>query len=356
MSLYEFMVYDKNKNKLKDKELRILCKELSILLESGSEITKILDILKSQSNKRIERILVNISNHIQKGNSITESFQTTKAFSNFFLSMIKAGEVSGNLDNVMKNLSDFYDKEYKLKSKMKIILIYPLILIMISTLSMLFILLFIVPNFQIIFENNGINPPIITKILINMSIFIRKNYIVLVILILMVLLIVSYNLKNNPIIKSLNNKLKFEIPILKKFNLLVVTTRFCRSFSILIEGGVQILEALEIASNVIDNNFIYKKLLISKEYINRGNGISYSLNKSNVFPNLFISMINIGEESGKLDDSIKTINEFYENDLNIKVEQFTRSIEPIITVIIGSIIGIFIIAMVMPMFDAISSI
>ncbi|MBO3444684.1 type II secretion system F family protein [Clostridium sp. CCUG 7971] len=343
----------KNSNKkLKDREIKILCKEMSILLESGCEITKIFDILKSQSNKKIKTIFNRVTNHIQKGNSITESFQETNSFSNFFISMIKAGEISGNLDKVMNDLSDYYDKEHKLKSKIMLILIYPVILIILSIASMLFILFFIVPNFEIIFQNNGINPPILTKILINISRFIRVNHIFILIVFIISLFMINSYIKSS----KFKNSVTFKIPIIKDISRLVITSKFCRSFSILIEGGIQIIDAINISSQVIDNEFIYERLAISREYIQRGDSISNSLSKPNIFPQLFISMINIGEESGRLDNSLKAINEFYENDLETKIQQFVKIIEPVITVIIGIVVGIFIISMVLPMFDAITSI
>ncbi|MGX4601395.1 type II secretion system F family protein [Faecalimicrobium sp. JNUCC 81] len=351
VSIKEIKSNCRNK-KLKDREIKILCKEMSILLESGCEITKIFDILKSQSNKKIKTIFNKVTNHIQKGNSITESFQETNSFSNFFISMIKAGEISGNLDKVMNDLSDYYDKEHKLKSKIMLILIYPVILIILSIASMLFILFFIVPNFEIIFQNNGINPPILTKILINISRLIRGNHILILIVFAISLFMINSYIKSS----KFKNSVTFKIPIIKDISRLVITSKFCRSFSILIEGGIQIIDAINISSQVIDNEFIYERLAISREYIQRGDSISNSLSKPNIFPQLFISMINIGEESGRLDNSLKAINEFYENDLETKIQQFVKIIEPVITVIIGIVVGIFIISMVLPMFDAITSI
>lgn len=136
-------------NRISDKEIRVICKEIGILLESGCEITKIFEIIESQSSKKAKNLLSIVSNHIQKGNSIAESFQITGIFSKFFISMIKAGETSGNLDIIMSDLSNYYDKEYKLKMKIITISIYPIILIILSILSMLFIFVFVIPNFQV---------------------------------------------------------------------------------------------------------------------------------------------------------------------------------------------------------------
>lgn len=392
MSLYECVVYDEYKNrklltlelnsmeevdtyadknnlnivkvslkkekliKLKNKELKLICKKISILLESGCEITQILNILKSQSNKNLKNIFSNISNNLNKGNTISDSFQKTNSFSHFFISMIEAGEVSGNLDRVMNDLYIYYDKEDKLKSKIITMLIYPLLLIIISLLSTIFMVFFIMPNFQKIFENNIVNPPLITISIIKMTEFIRENYLILNVLFLILILLLLKIITNNKKIKLIISELKFKIPIVKNINTLIVTTRFSRVFKILIQSRIQIIDAINISAKIIDNNYILNKLSISNQYIRQGNKLSYSLEKSNVFPSLFVSMIKVGEESGKLEDTLNTITLFYENDLDNKINQIMKFVEPSITIILGLFIGGFTLAMVLPMFDSIVTI
>lgn len=392
MSLYECVVYDEYKNrklltlelnsmeevdtyadknnlnivkvslkkekliKLKNKELKLICKKISILLESGCEITQILNILKSQSNKNLKNIFSNISNNLNKGNTISDSFQKTNSFSHFFISMIEAGEVSGNLDRVMNDLYIYYDKEDKLKSKIITMLIYPLLLIIISLLSTIFMVFFIMPNFQKIFENNIVNPPLITISIIKMTEFIRENYLILNVLFLILILLSLKIITNNKKIKLIISELKFKIPIVKNINTLIVTTRFSRVFKILIQSRIQIIDAINISAKIIDNNYILNKLSISNQYIRQGNKLSYSLEKSNVFPSLFVSMIKVGEESGKLEDTLNTITLFYENDLDNKINQIMKFVEPSITIILGLFIGGFTLAMVLPMFDSIVTI
>ena len=161
---------------------------------------------------------------------------------------------------------------------------------------------------------------------------------------------------NNPKVKYIKYKLKLKIPFINQMMILVITTRFCRTLNILVESGVQIVDAIDISSRALDNIIVYEKLSISREHIRRGNEISYSISKSEVFSNSFISMLRIGEESGSLDETLSVTNDFYSEELNIKIEKAMKSVEPIITLVIGLIIGLFIIAMVIPMFDAINSI
>lgn len=342
--------------KIKSKELKVLCKQMSILLKSGCEITRILNILHEQSNKKLKRAIGEVSINIQNGNNITESFEKINLFSSFFINMIRAGELSGNLDKIMSDLAKYYESEEKLKSKIINISIYPIILIIMSIISGFFILVFIIPNFEMIFEANGINPPLLTKILIGISAFVREKYLYIFFIPLISILLSCYLIKYNAKVKYIKDKLKLKIPFTNQMIILLITTRFCKTLNILVESGVQIVDAIDISSKVIDNDFVYDKLSISREYIMRGNNISYSINKSGIFSNSFISMLKIGEESGSLDDTLSVANDFYSEELNIKIEKTMKLAEPIVTVAIGLVIGLFIIAMVIPMFDAINSI
>lgn len=186
----------------------------------------------------------------------------------------------------------------------------------------------------------------------NISKFIRENYLFLNISFFIFLVLLIYTLKNNEKLKLNISKLKFKIPIIKNISNLIITTRFSRVFAILMKSGVQIVDAVTISSKIIDNDYIFNKLFISNQYIKQGNRLSESLGKPEVFPDLFISMINIGEESGKLDDALNTVTNFYENDLDNEIEQIIKLVEPITIVILSFFIGAFVISMVLPMFDS----
>lgn len=344
------------KEKVKDNDLKVICKQMAILIESGCEITKLLNILIEESNEKVSSIVSKIYYYIQIGNSVTEAFLSTGIFSSFFINMIKAGEVSGNLDTVFNNLSDYFEKESKLKVKMINILIYPMILTITSIVVTLFTIIFIVPNFQLIFENNGINPPFLTKILIDISIFIRKNFIYFILLLITFATYIIYFIKTSSKLRIIINRAVFNIPYICEITKIVIAARFSRSLYILINSGIQIVYALEISSNILDNDFVNERLSIGIEYIKRGNSIGESLSLANVFPSLFISMIKIGEESGKLDTSLNTINKYYENELDTKTQKFMSYIQPAIIMILGIIVGGMLISIVTPMFDMVNAI
>jgi len=344
------------KNKVNYKDLRILCNEMGILLESGCEITKLFEILKDNSNKKMTKILGTVSCNIKKGNSISDSFKYTNKFSKFFVSMIKSGEISGNLDEVMIKMYEYYEKEHKLKSKMINIMIYPIILIIVSIFVILFMLIAIVPNYQNIFTSNGTDPPFITSVLINTSTFIRKKYLVIIIFTMLLTFLLVYKINTSQKIKILIEQIQLKIPIINNITKLAMTSKFSRSFYILNKSGVDIRESIEISSQVIENHILSKQIINTKESISKGNSISKSLSLVDIFPKLFLTMITIGEETGRLDESLSSINKFYEQELENKIEQGMKIFEQAITICIAIVIGVIVFAMFSPMFDAISSI
>ena len=345
-----------SRRKLKDKELKVFSKEISILLKSGCDISNILDILKKQSNHKTKKVIETISNNIEKGNSITESFESTKAFSRFYISMLKAGEVSGRLDEVMDKLSTFYDKESKLKSKIFSILIYPVILIIAMIISFSFILVFLVPSFEDIYIDNAMKTPLITKILIILSHIVRDYFLIIVLIHICIVGGFIYLNRNNHKVKEVVNRWSFTLPIISTYSKLIITNKFSKALSVLMWSGIHIVEAIDISAKVICNDFVYEKICMANESIKRGNSIGDSLKIIDEFPELFISMMVIGEESGRLDIILDTINDYYENEIDTKMELGTKYFENIIILFIGLIVGVTVISMVVPMFDAVSSI
>lgn len=345
-----------SKRKLRDKELKIFSKEMSILLQSGCDISNILRILMEQSNEKMKAIIKIISKSIEQGNSITEAFENTKAFSKFYISMIKAGEISGNLDKVMERLAIYYDKESKLKNKIMGILIYPAMLLICLTFSFLFILLFLVPTFEDIYADGSMSTPLLTKILILLSHLVRDYFIIIILINLGLIIGISYLKKNSKKFDEVLNNILFKTPVIKTYLKLIITSKFSKSLSILIWSGVQIVDSIDISAKVISNQFIYEKICKANEGIKRGNRIGESLRIIDEFPKLFISMIVIGEESGRLDEILTTITNYYDNELDSRLEIGTKYFENIITLIIGLVVALAMISMVLPMIDAVASI
>ncbi|MDR1774525.1 MAG: type II secretion system F family protein, partial [Clostridioides sp.] len=308
----------------------------------------------SRDNKKKTEVFDSIIDQIKSGKSITTSFENTGFFPIFFISMLQTAEESGNIDTVLNWLSEYYDKEYKFKNKFITIMIYPLILIVLSLLSIIFILFFIVPNFEVIFIANNINPPFITSLILKTSLFLRENIFAVNFCFLSTMLIFIYLIKNKKISGEFIDEFIFSIPIVGELNKLILVTKFSRSFEILMRSGVKLIDSIDISRTVVGNLFISNKVSLANENLKKGNTLSFSLESTGVFSEMFISILKAGEESGQVDRSLSIINKFYESELDSRLEKIIKLAEPVVIIILGSIIGSMMIALIMPVFDIMS--
>ena len=343
------------RKKLNEKDLKIFCKEIGILLESGSDIISLLEMLEQQSSKKLKPIIKSILNSIKEGNSITESFKHTNAFSNFFISMVHTGELSSNLDQVMYTLSDYYDKESKVKGKIKSSSIYPIILAVATVLSVFSMLFIVVPKYEEIYSQSNATMPAITQIMISVSNFLRHNFILIFFIGFTLIISSIYLIKNNDELKDDVYRLSFKLPKIGDYRLMDITNRFSKSLYILIRSGVEIVCAIDISAKVIDKDYLYKKISIANNSIKEGNKIGESLDDINLFSPFFIRMISVGEASGRLEETLAVVNKFYESEIEQNIEITMKYFETGITLVMGIIVGIIVIAMVIPMFNMVSA-
>lgn len=355
LDLSAFIKLKKEKS-IKSKELRVMCSQMSILLESGAGIDNILEAILEQQKKKYKENLSLAVRNIKKGYSIENSFRSSDLFSEFFYNMIKCGENSGRLSNVLKDMSNYYERDYRVKSKLKSIMIYPTILLIMMIVALIFIMYAVIPNFALVFESNNIKPPLFSYLVITTMMFFKEyiNILIPVIIIIISLLYIAIKSNENNIEKF--DKIKSTFPILKNYYLMSVTAAFSRNMYLMLKSGIPLVEAIKISSDITGNIYIQKKLEISIRYINKGNGISKSIDLAGIFPKIFISMLKNGEESGNIEKSFQYINNFFENELDIMTDRIVRLIEPAMTIIMGFVIGALIIAIVMPMFDTITAI
>ena len=355
LDLYAFIKLKKEKS-IKSKELRVMCSQMSILLESGAGIDNILEAILEQQKKKYKENLSLAVRNIKKGYSIENSFRSSDLFSEFFYNMIKCGENSGRLSNVLKDMSNYYERDYRVKSKLKSIMIYPTILLIMMIVALIFIMYAVIPNFALVFESNNIKPPLFSYLVITTMMFFKEyiNILIPVIIIIISLLCIAIKSNENNIEKF--DRIKSTFPILKNYYLMSVTAAFSRNMYLMLKSGIPLVEAIKISSDITGNIYIQKKLEISIRYINKGNGISKSIDLAGIFPKIFISMLKNGEKSGNIEKSFQYINNFFENELDIMTDRIVRLIEPAMTIIMGFVIGALIIAIVMPMFDTITAI
>lgn len=333
----------------------MICTRLSILIRSGNSIESIFELLMRGERGTIKKGFEIIIRRLKEGNSLESSIRASGIFSEFFSAMIKCGEESGNIEKVCEDMAHYYEREEKIKRKIISVAIYPIILIIMLFLSMSFMMIYVLPNFAFVFEQKGIETPFITEIMLKGSLYIKNNIYIIPFSVFILFSVFLY-LSKTEVYKGFIESIRLKLPILKDINKLWFCAQFSGNMYIMMKSGIPISNALDIISDILGNRNIKSELAISKRYLSSGSSLSKSLEIADVFPDIFISMIRAGEESGFIEESLKNINKFYETELDIKLDRTMRFIEPAITIIIGFVIGISIISLVIPMIDAVVSI
>lgn len=344
-------------HKVKVKDLAVFCRQFHTMLESGVTIISCLDILKQQTeNKKLKKEIGKIFDEVQKGLTLSASMKKhDEVFPELLINMVEAGEVSGNLDEIMERMAIHYEKENKISNKVKTAMVYPVILSIISIFVVIFLLTVVMPSFISMFEGTGVPLPLPTRILLNISNGIKRVWYLLILLTGLLLFILN-KIKKTDKGKLLFDNIKLRLPIVKDATNKIVTSRFTRTLSTLLGSGVSLIQSLEIVSKVVGNKVVENGILMAKDEIRKGIDLAEPLRKINIFPPMMISMVKIGEESGSLEEILDKTADFYDEELESALAKLTSALEPIMIIIMAIIIGAIVIAMILPMFDLINTI
>jgi len=339
------------------KTISIFCKQFSICIKSGIPIYEILDLLYEQMlHKSIKKSLLGIRENVRKGNSLHESMKKIiNVFPEFMINMIYLGEESGKLDVILEELSKYYEKEYKLLRKFNNSMIYPLTVFVTLIIVSLFLLINVIPVFITNLNSLNAKIPLITRIVLGISRFARSNLLSISIAILIsIFVFMEYFKTENG--KIFFDKFKFICPIIAPVHKGLIYTRFSRGLNILLSSGVSLLKAFEIIDNIIGDRYFKLKLKTVFHGIKKGEDLSSSINSMGLFPQFFVSMIKIGEETGNLDQVFLTASDIFYEDAQENVEKATVLLEPILIIFLGIMIGIIILAVMLPILSVMDSV
>ncbi len=344
--------------RIKSKDFSFFCRQFYAMTNAGIPITQTLDIIQQQTQKlKFRKIIFDVNEQLQKGYTFSEALkQNADIFPPIMINLVEAGEVSGNLDEIMDRLSTHFDKENKIQNKIKAAMIYPIVLLLVTIVVVVFLLTVVMPTFLGMFQGSGTPLPGPTRLLLAMSDALRNQWYLFIAGILLILLIWTL-LNKNEKFRIFNAKTKLKrIPVIRGMNLMLVTSRFARTMSILSRSGVEMLTSIEITGRVIGNEFVAVKLFQVSEDVKKGVNISSPLKRYDIFPPMLSAMVKIGEDSGSLDDILDKTATFYEEELEAAIQRVMALIEPGMILIMGVIVGFIVIAMLMPMFDMVTTI
>ena len=343
--------------KVKLKDIAIFCRQFYVMLDSGLSIGKALNILIEQGEKpKIREALIGVNGDLKRGETLASSMRKRKdVFPNLLTSMIDAGERSGNLDIILKRMAEYYEKETKIRGKIKSAMIYPIVLGVVAIIAITFILTFVMPTFVQMFEENNVDLPMSTKMVLGTSKMLGKYGIIIFLILVTAIILLGKYLKSEEGQYKLSI-INLKIPVIKKLTQKIIVSRFTRTMGIVSSSGMSLVTSLEIVSSVVGNKIAEKELLKVKEKVLKGEGLGDSIMKIKIFPPMLASMVKVGEEAGSLDSILDKTADFYDDELEREIQTATALIEPAMIVVMGIIIGFLLISILTPMFKMYNSI
>jgi type IV pilus assembly protein PilC len=345
------------KAKVKKKDLAIFCRQFFTMIDAGLGIVKCLDILEVQTeNKTLKATLSTANEDVQKGLTLSEAMKKHPLiFPTILTNMVEAGEVSGNLDAILERMAVHFEKENKIENKIKGAAIYPAALMVVSISVVIFMLVFVLPTFTSMFEGSDTPLPWPTKFLLDLSDSIRSFwYIYISVIGLSVFGLIAY--KRTEEGTRFFDSMKLKLPVIKGVTAKIITSRFTRTLSTLMDSGIPLIKSMEVVSKVVNNLIIQDRITNSIDQIRKGIPLSKAIKDVGVFPPMVDSMIKIGEESGSLDDILLKTADFYDEEVEVALHKMTTLLEPIMIVGMAVVIGFIVIAMYLPMFDLVNTI
>jgi len=335
------------------KEKLFFTRNFRLMIKTGVPLPKALKILSSQSgNKKFEEVLIKIRGEIIKGKKLSDSLEKWPGvFSELYCSMVRVGEETGNLEEVLRNLAQQMERTYELKARVKGALIYPAVIVVAMAGIGVLMLLTVVPQLSATFEELGIELPFSTRLIISAADFLMEFWFLFLIIALVLVFLGRQGLKTEKGSKTFDRlllKLPIISPIVKGTN----TAYTARTLGTLVSSGVPIVRSLEIVSRTLDNFYFREAMIESAKEVRKGTKLSKALEPfSKIYPLSFSEMIAVGEETGETSDILDKLADFSESEVENLTKNLASAIEPIIMIVIGTAVGIFAVSMIQPMYS-----
>jgi len=342
--------------RVKLRDLVMFSRQFATMIDAGLSVVKCLDILQKQTrNPKMKDVIGEVKRDVGGGMSLTEALQKhPRIFSPLYVNMMRSAEAGGILDQVLDRLSTFLEKEQETRNKIKSAMMYPAVVFCFAVLMLIALLFFVLPKFKGIFETMGLELPLTTSLLLNSSDYMTRYwYIALVALIGAVVLVKA--LARTEKGKYAIDAAKLRLPVFGDLILKTGVSRFARTFGTLISSGVPVLRALEIVADTAGNRVISETVARARVSIKEGEKISTPLFGSKIFPVMVTQMIAVGEETGRLDQMLVKVSNFYDEEVDSTLKSLTSLIEPLMIVGLGFIVGFIAVSVISPIYSLVGS-
>lgn len=338
---------------LTTKEIGVLTRELSTLLESGMTLDRSLQILIDLTQEeRIVRIMENLQERVRGGATFSAALEEQEGqFPRLYVNMVRAGEASGALEAVLGRLADYLERTAELKETITSALVYPIILLVVAGMSVILLLVFVVPQFTVLFEDMGAALPLPTRIVIAVGDLFRDFWWAMLATVALTALGVERRLQDPEVRTRVDRKL-LRLPLFGDLIFKLETARFCHTLSTLLKNGLPLLSALNLSKEVVSNRKISGLLEEAAEDLKHGRGLAEPAARLEILPQMALQMIRVGEESGSLDTMLAKVAEIYDKETQASVKRMLTLLEPILIIGLGIVVAGIIISIIVPILGA----
>ncbi|KTD56983.1 pilus assembly protein PilC [Legionella santicrucis] len=344
--------FKRKSRKVKSSDITVFSRQLATMIESGIPLVQSFDIVaKGQTNKRLKELIEHIKHDVETGLTLSEALKKHPShFNDLFCNLVDAGEKSGSLDIMLNKIATYKEKIETIKKKIKKALTYPIAVIIVALIVTAGLLIFVVPQFEALFKGFGADLPMMTKAVVNLSNFFQSYWYLIFGSLIGAVYAFIYAIKHSPKFAQNIDKALLKIPIIGPIIEKAAIARFARTLSITFAAGLPLVEALKSVAGATGNIIFSNATNKIREEVSTGQQMNKAMENTQLFPNMVIQMVAIGEESGALERMLSKVADFYEEDVDNAVDSLSSLLEPIIMTILGVLVGGLVVSMYLPIF------
>ncbi len=345
-------LFQKSAKKIVTKDIAIFSRQLATMMQSGVPLVQSIDIAgRGHANSNMQDLLMSLKGDVEAGGTLTEALaKHPLQFNELYVNLVGAGEQSGNLENMLNEIADYQEKTEALKSKIKSALFYPTAVIVVAAIIVTILMIFVIPAFSEMFANFGADLPALTQMVVNMSEFFVSKWYIMFGIVVAVVIGFSQGKRRSKKFAHFLDRVSLKIPVIGDILEKSAIARFSRTLSTMFSAGTPLVEAMDSVAGACGNILFYDATLKMRDEVSTGTQLQEAMKDSELFPNMVIQMVAIGEESGSVDHMLAKVADWYEQEVDDAVASLTSLLEPIIMAFLGVVIGGLVIAMYLPIF------
>ena len=348
------------KKKVKSKDLAVFCKQFSSVIRAGVTIISALELMGDQiENPTLRKAIADAKTYVEKGGTLSDAMRINPSvFPPIMINMVAAGEMSGNLEVCLDRLTEHFEKDNALASKIKGAMTYPIVVFIVMIAVVIVVMVMVIPNFTSMFEEMGTDLPLATRIMVALSDFIIHKWWLLIIIVAAIVVGIKA-FKKSPVGEQLFANIGLKAPIFGNLNIKSACSRFSRTMSTLMASGISMIDAVEQVAKMMDNKIIRDGLLDAKTQVAKGVPLSKPLKDMEMLPPMLSAMTKIGEETGDIEEMLSKVADYYDEEVEAATNALTAAMEPMIMVVLALIVGMIVAAVygpIMSMYSALDGV